>query len=73
VGPYSDTYGDIEDYNTADAYTWTEFEHGAYAGIDLWDGGLGSVDYSITVVPEPATLALMGLGGVFALIRRRSK
>ena len=25
------------------------------------------------LVPEPATLALMGLGGVFALIRRRRK
>jgi hypothetical protein len=30
----------------------------------------GQQDY-ITAVPEPATIALLGLGGVFSLLRRK--
>ncbi len=37
--------------------------------LDTWDAGAGNV---LTVVPEPATLSLLALGGL-ALIRRRRK
>ena len=35
--------------------------------------GEGNNDVALTVVPEPATLTLLGLGGLAALIRRRRR
>lgn len=33
---YVDTYGEIEDMNTSDAYPRNEFDSGAYVGLDSW-------------------------------------
>ena len=47
---YSDTYGDIEKINVADAYPGAEFDSGAYFGMDFW--GAGSVTYDLTITQE---------------------
>ena len=39
--------------------------------IDFSTGTLGTYDYHL--VPEPATMSLLGLGGLCALIRRRRR
>lgn len=41
------------------------------AGANSWDCDIRSDLLSFTVVPEPATMALLGVGGVAALIRRK--
>jgi hypothetical protein len=47
------------------------------AGVDvfvgLFDGGVGTLLDTLTIhqVPEPTTLALLGLGGLLALRRRK--
>jgi hypothetical protein len=72
-GTRTDTYGVIKAMNSTTAYTWDEFEFGAYLGADLWGN---SVDYHIVAsqpggqvpIPEPSTflvwslLAALGLG-----------
>ncbi|QQL44909.1 PEP-CTERM sorting domain-containing protein [Sulfuriroseicoccus oceanibius] len=44
-------------------------------GIDAWDGGRGSlagiVIVDTTAVPEPSSAALLGLGGLAMILRRR--
>jgi len=54
LGPesYVDSYGEIKDLNNTTAYTWDEFEYGAYIGIDTWPygtGGTNDVAYDIFV------------------------
>lgn len=74
-----DTYGEIKDMNSTTAYSWDEFEFGAYLGADLWSPN-GSVAYSLTatqegedVIPEPVTAMTFGaaLAGLAAWSRRR--
>ena len=75
----TDTYGDIKDFNSTTAFSWDEFQYGAYLGIECWDGQDGSVDYSITAnpsvpTPEPASLgALLLLAGGVAVGKRRKR
>lgn len=52
-------------YALADAPTVFEFSGNMYGGEIL------AVDVSTTIVPEPATMLLLGLGGVAAIRRRR--
>ena len=40
---------------------------------DQIPGGLTLHDFSFNIVPEPATLAFLSLGGLLAIIRRRSR
>ena len=44
-----------------------------WAPATVMDSGLSDIQNLPSPIPEPATLALMGLGGAFALIRRRRK
>ena len=70
------------DGNTVDEYyngtllsthVWDDTGNATLGCIDLYAGGASSVYYDdITVVPEPATLSLLCLGGL-ALIRRRKR
>ena len=53
----------------SDPGSWVENFWGDYGA----GGGLAGNTGDGYLVPEPATLALMGLGGVFALIRRHRK
>ena len=55
----------------ADAgWVWTTEAAGAVAQVDLYDAGGASVQGTIYAIPEPATMALLGLG---ALVLRRKK
>jgi len=56
------------DNNTGAVFQW-DFDNTrqAFAG----DGTLGGGSTTFTVVPEPATLALLGIGGLAAFRRRR--
>jgi len=70
------------DGNTVDEYydgallsshQWDDNNHGTLGAIDLFANGASPIYYdNITLVPEPATLALLGIGGL-ALLRRRRK
>lgn len=76
----SDTYGDIKDFNSTTAFSWDEFQYGAYLGIECWDGKGGSVNYTITATPpvpapEPASICALFLlaGGVAAMKARKRR
>lgn len=52
----------------------TGAELGNAVGVGFWGAGDSAVDdatFDVTLVPEPASLALIGLGGLIALKRRR--
>ena len=56
--------------NTADTYTVNLYDYTTYGG-DYVNPGTAALSVSLDVVPEPATIALLGLGGMFLLRRRR--
>jgi hypothetical protein len=66
----------------ADAPLGTSIIGGAVLGTDYWSGGVilserNEIDFAtdnaleLNVVPEPATMSLLAMGGIAALIRRR--
>ena len=50
----------------------TQSKPGTFVAAGLWNSILTPAEMAM-VIPEPATLALMGLGGLAMLIRRRRK
>jgi hypothetical protein len=76
-----DTNVDVSDlsvmgstYNTASGAVWEDADFNGDGAVDVSDlsvlGANYGRSYSLSV-PEPATLALLGLGGIAAIIRRR--
>ena len=57
--------------NTADTYTVNLYDYTTYGGSYSSPPTSGFVTADLTVVPEPATIALLGLGGMFLMRRRR--
>jgi hypothetical protein len=83
TNPLTWTYGLLKTFNNCCDYAWDEFEFGAYLGTSMfWNGaqtapnrkyGVESIA-SAGAVPEPGTLALLGLGlAGLASSRRRIK
>lgn len=55
-------------------WDWVTGNFHVIASHNAWNPGTGTVwfdDVNLEVVPEPATMALLGLGGVGMLLRRR--
>lgn len=68
-GPYTPANSTAAQFFGIGTYT-------VYVSVSDGDGGFATQSYTFEVVPEPATLALAGLGGAFALAmfrRKRSK
>jgi len=78
---------DFVRYYSPDGVTWTEFSRHTredLAGVDLevglrhamYSGNTASAvfdDFSLSLIPEPATLALVGLGALGTLLGRRRR
>jgi hypothetical protein len=58
------TVGDIAEYGTASSIGY--LVEGATAQMSM-----AGMEFTSTVIPEPMTIALLGLGGLFLLRRRR--
>ncbi len=73
-GPIVDDYGFVKTLNNTGAYAWDEFEYGAYLGVDVYaDSTPGTVDYYVNAVPEPSSIALLGLGTAALAAGRRKR
>jgi len=67
----NNTVGEYYNGALVSNHQWDDNVHGTLQAIDLYGNNASSVYYDdITVVPEPATMTLLCLGGL-ALIRRR--
>lgn len=74
-GPIVDTYGFVKTLNNSGAYAWNEFQYGAYLAVDVFANTPlpGTVNYSLSAVPEPSSGALLGLGAALLAARRRAR
>ena len=71
AGTKTRTYGTVKTLNNAYGYAWDEFEYGAYLGGCVWPESTVGFDVTATnAIPEPTTMALLGLG---ALVFRKRK
>jgi len=71
IGIFSLSSGQIYDFTTAgvsNVSAGTEIGFGAFGGAN---GGEVLRSFTITVIPEPGSLALLGLGGLLIARRRR--
>ena len=67
----NDTVREYYNGTLLSSHEWDDNDHGTLGCIDLFGNNASSVYYDdITIVPEPATVSLLCLGGL-ALIRRR--
>ena len=70
-----DIFSSVIDENGVEWWPFAEFQGSSW----VYKGGGGPYDWMISdaqtlvVVPEPATMALVGLGGALALLRRRRR
>lgn len=83
-GQWAELKFDIDlDANTVDEYydgnwlathEWDDDGSNTFGAIDLFGNGASPIYYdNINLVPEPATLSLVAMGGLGALLRRRRK
>jgi len=77
TGAYQVANGSIVDFTASDTYTIdTVLNQGGYFKVTAIDEGGGngwSLDsFTVEAVPEPATIAMLGLGGLLTMIIRRS-
>ena len=70
------TLGDLRSKTFSGSTTWGDLDIIlARAGAGEWPGATSYTAFvdNISVVPEPATMSLLALGGIATLIRRRRK
>jgi PEP-CTERM motif len=52
---------------------WEGFDDLPNAVDGVWNSGTITLQFEATAVPEPATMAVLGLGALAAMRRRRAK
>ncbi|UCE60183.1 MAG: PEP-CTERM sorting domain-containing protein [Phycisphaerales bacterium] len=74
IGDYILDAATVDPNGAGDPRNWgARFDYSFTAPTEVWagDGGVTGGKLTMTVIPEPATLALLAIGGVAVLRRRR--